>query len=366
MRRNIWLLVILLAVWLVASVHFFPPHLELNAPLSRSVKTMDYFFTAAAVNFSEPSLCNKISWFTVDSPGPNFGSSEYDVYSQRSKCYFYTALGTKNATVCDSVRRIITLPSNHSEISRSECLARLQGKPYFNEASFPDVHTLPDLMRTMGYSEEDKRAAQDAAHPLDGPLAKFYEQISKTDAFKDRVRKLHDYNEGYAPDKLRLANHDEILLDIVASDDLVPELCEKISPNSFKEVHHGSVLYRLPVRNDCFFAAAEETLRSDLCSKIVPLDFGPMTLTRLTRERCEYEITQSVRTGLSYRTDHYIHYFDSNDDVVHALQGLGYEKPFLIDEHQFDWGDFYMYLEFDAPSGERQRFVNRVKTLHNY
>jgi len=244
-------------------------------------------------------------------------------------------------------------------------LARLHGNPYAGESFFPDVYTIGDRMTAMGYTEEDKRAAQDALHPWDGPLARFYNETSKTDTFKDKVRKLHDYNEGYAPDKLRPANHDEIFLDIVAYDDLMPELCEKISPNSFKEVavpYNGRVSYKLSVRNNCFFAAAQKTLRTDFCSKVERLDFGPSTLTSLTRGKCEYQITQSVRTGRSYG---YIYFIDSTDDVVHALRGLGYDKPFLADAKEFSWADFYMYLEFDAPSGERQRFVDRVKTLRN-
>lgn len=134
------------------------PHLNLNAPFgSRPPNGHELFYIAVAANFGDSKTCDKISRLALDEQGPDMGSTEWRVIGQRSACYFYAALKTKNAKLCDSVEKIVTVPSNKAGVSRSECREILQKNQQYQYEPTPDYYSLGGFMKEMGYGEEDTK-----------------------------------------------------------------------------------------------------------------------------------------------------------------------------------------------------------------
>ncbi len=88
-----YLVLPLLSVFLLSGC---TPHVNLNAPFgSRPPNPHEMFFTAVAADFHDVKMCEKISGRALDERGPDMGSSDWRVNSQRSSCYFYLAITTK-------------------------------------------------------------------------------------------------------------------------------------------------------------------------------------------------------------------------------------------------------------------------------
>jgi hypothetical protein len=129
-----------------------PPHLNPNVPPgARSPNEHELFYTAIAANFGDSKTCEMISPRAFDEEGPDLGTTQWRAFLQRSACYFYAALKTKNAKLCDSIEEIITIPANESEISRSQCLEILQPNHQYGYEPSPDYYSLGAFMAEMGY-----------------------------------------------------------------------------------------------------------------------------------------------------------------------------------------------------------------------
>jgi hypothetical protein len=77
------------------------PHLNLNAPFhSRQPNPHERFYTAVAANFGDSKMCEKISKRALDQESPGLDSTEWKVILQKSECYFYVAMSTKNTKLC--------------------------------------------------------------------------------------------------------------------------------------------------------------------------------------------------------------------------------------------------------------------------
>jgi hypothetical protein len=134
------------------------PHLNLNAPFgSRPPNGHEVFYTAVAADFGDSKICKKISRRALDEEGPGMSGTGWQVSLQRSECYFYAALKTHDAKLCDSVEKIVTIPSNKSRFSRSECLVFLNSSNSVGDEPAMEYSSLGGIMKEMGYREEEAK-----------------------------------------------------------------------------------------------------------------------------------------------------------------------------------------------------------------
>lgn len=336
------------------------PHVNLNAPLgSQPPNDHEEFYTAVAADFHDSKMCEKISDRALDEEGPGMSGTGWSVSIQRSACYFYVGVTTKDEDLCKLVRGIVTLPSNQSGISKSECeeVIRRNGQLQYRPA--PDVHTLPELMHEMGYRDEDRYEAE-IGSVWNNPVYRFYANLRNNDEFKAKIRALPNYAEAYSPSNLRPANDDEMLTQLVAVEDQIPALCEKVSPNSYAN------RTRAAVRNNCFSAIAMNTHVSTLCANIIPAENKMTGMLYIDRKGCEVEIGFLIRDN-DTRTNYGPEYFAKISDFAHALQKLGYERPYLVNEKAPDWSEFYTHLVFDTSDVQnRQEFLKRAEALPSF
>jgi hypothetical protein len=347
------------------------PHLNLNAPLSsRSPNEHELFYTAVAANFGESKICEKISKRALDELGPDLGSTDWRVIVQRSACYFYAALKTKNAKLCDSVEKIVTVPSNKAGISRSECREILQKNQHYDYEPSPDFHSVGAFMKEMGYREGDFYAAEYVENSTNNLIYRFYETIRNTDPFKMKVRSLASYDEPYSNDRLRPANEDEILTQMFAVENSLPDFCMKVSPNSYVEGPAGlpwswQVPPKVALRNACFDAVTQNVHRSALCAKIVPFEPNTIGLSSATQDGCEMQLKIQEKDK-RWRGFYPPLYFQTMIPFLRALQKLGYAKTLLSNDKSVDWSHFYIYLRFEAPPEQKQEFLRRAEALPSF
>ena len=347
------------------------PHLNLNAPSgSRLPNEHELFYTAVAANFGEPKICEKISKRALDERGPDLGSTKWRVFVQRSACYFYSALKTKNANLCDSVKEILTVPSNKAGMSQSECREILEKHGQYGYEPSPDYHSLGGFMREMGYSDEDFYAAEYAENSTNNSIYRYYETIRNTEPFKTKVRSLVSYDEPYSQDRLRPANEDEILTQMFAVENSLPDFCTRVSPNSYVEGAAGlrwswPVPPKVALRNACFYAVAQNVHQSVLCAKILPFEAHTIGGSSVTQDGCEMQL-KIQQKDKSWRGYYPPVYFQAMAPFLRILQKLGYASPFLSNNDRVDWSHFYRYLEFEAPPEQKAEFLKRAQALPSF
>ena len=342
------------------------PHVNLNAPFgSRPPNDHEEFYTAVAADFHDSKMCEKISDRALDEQGPDMGNLDWRVSGQRSACYFYVALTSNDEDFCRLVRGIVTLPSNHSGISKSECEEIIRNGQHSQYQPTADYYTLPGFMREMGYRDEERYESQ-IGGPVNNPVYGFYAKVRNNDDFKAKIRALPSYAEAYSPGNLRPANGDEMLTQMVAVDDQLPALCEKVSPNSYAETQPNGTAYKIAVRNSCFSAIALNTHVPALCANINPAENNMTGISYINRKNCEAGIGFFIRYN-DTRTHYGPQYFAKYSEFVHTLQKLGYEKPYLVDEKAPDWSAFYMQLVFNTRDVEKQQeFLKRAEALPSF
>ncbi len=121
---------------------------------SRLPNDYERLYTAIASQLGDATLCEKISSKAVEISGGNLFSTP-DVSGERSKCYFWTAMYSRNPKLCRPVKRIIRFGSNSSEVSESGCLALIKDRQYPSLVGpIADPFTIDKLMLEMGYSDE--------------------------------------------------------------------------------------------------------------------------------------------------------------------------------------------------------------------
>lgn len=155
--------VVLVVAGILESFPIFGPliQVKLNAP-DRSTRPSNYheaFYTQIAGSFGDSNMCEKISPRAIHEVLPSF-DIKYRVSFQRSECYFDAALRRKDKTLCDLVKRVVTLPLNSSDVSASECqrLLKNSGSSNSGNARFsptPFFDPSANIMHEMGYLDED-------------------------------------------------------------------------------------------------------------------------------------------------------------------------------------------------------------------
>jgi len=219
----------------------------------------------------------------------------------------------------------------------------------------------------MGYTDEDRYAAEYAENPTNSSIVHFYETIWNTEAFKLKVRALPSYDEPYSVEKLRPANGDEILTAQLAAGGSIPELCTKISPNSYDEGPKGlrwQVPLKMALRNSCFFDLAQSTRKSSFCEKIMPLDTTMNAVRSASQKDCESQLRIQARDkSLAFQ---YGFIFSTMKPFADELRELGYPEPFFIDEKTMDWNRFYLYVLYDAPQEIKLEFLRRAANLPSF
>ncbi len=209
-------------------------------------------------------------------------------------------------------------------------------------------------MKELGFRDEDTYEFDYIRNPRENPIYRFYETVRKTPSFKMKIDRLPSYNEDYRPVRMRIANADEMLTQLVAIDDARPELCGKISPNSV-------LLLRPPVimalRDNCFFSIAQNTHKSSLCRKMRPQ--GDSGGRYPSQEQCKAQAKYA-----SSRFYYGPQIFSTMESFVQVMQRLGYEKPFLPAGPP-DWTEIYFYWASGSLEKKRE-FLKRVETLPTF
>ena len=321
------------------------------------------FYTAVAANFGDARMCEKISSRAIDQAGPTMEDDHIRVSFQRSECYFFTVFTTDDGHLCDSVKGLTTIPSNESEFSERGCREALMKGGYFSIQPIVDSYEIASLMKEMGYSDKDFYETDDAANPSNNPVCGFYLTVRDTDSFKGKIRALPSYDEPYSADRARPLNDDELLIQMVASDDALPEYCSKLSPNSYAE---GQSKLVPGLRSGCFFYLAKNMRQSALCAKIGEY----ASSSYVSRQRCEEQLQDSLRRGerAPPRTRERFGptVFPTAARLARAMRKLGYSEPFVTRPGGADWNGFYGYLRFHASAEQKQEFLHRAETLPSF
>jgi hypothetical protein len=339
-------------------------------PDSRPPNTHELFYTAIAANFGDSEICKKISKRALDERGPDLGNTEWRMIFERSQCYFHAALRTKNDELCDSVEDVITAPPNGATISRSECREVIQKNQHYAYEPSPDYYTVGDFMTEMGYKDEDFYAAEFARNSTNNSIYRFYETIRDTGEFKAKVWVLESYDEPYSKDRLRPANEDEILTQMFAVENSLPDFCAKVSPNSYVEGAAGlpwsfPVPPKVALRNACFYAVSQNRHQSALCSKILKFEANAIGASSATQEGCEMQL-KIQESDKSWRGYYPPVYFQELEPFLQILQRLGYAKPFLSNRDGVKWSDFYSFMVFEAPLEQKREFLKRLEALPSF
>jgi len=355
-----------LALLLLLPLGACSPHVNLNTPSDRRPPNgYELFYTAIAADFGEPGLCEKIAGRAVDESDPGMlpGIRGWDVSFQKSACHFYTAVKAHKEAWCEPIRSVMTIPANQSNISKSECRQVIRDKGNYGYSPSP-FGNLDEMMKEMGYSDEDRFEGQYSLNPYNNAVYQFYASVRETAAFRARVRDLPNYAEAFAPDRLRPATEDEVLTQLLAVDDSSAELCQKISPNSVAEGWYGSdraSTLKMALRNACLASVAAKTGQAAWCAKIIPLE----GIYSLSTEDCRTSVANQARHEGPWEASVN---FSTMASFVHVLQKLGYSKPFLDSPpDQMGWSDYYIYyLSHRADAAVKRRFVERVAALPSF
>jgi len=355
----------------VSLVRGCEPPLKTNGPAhSRPPNEHELFYTAVGANFGDSKICDKISKRALNEEGPDLGNTDWRVTFERSECYFYAALNTKNAELCDSVEEVITTPPNGATISRLECREVVQRNQNYGYEPSPNYYTVADFMKELGYTDEDFYAAEFARNSTNNSIYRFYETIRDTDEFKAKVWSLASYDEPYSKDRLRPANEDEILTQMFAVENSLPDFCAKVSPNSYVEGPIGLRWYspvpqKVALRNACVFAVSQNNHQGALCAKILRFEANAIGAFSTTEEACDMQLKIQEKDE-NWRHYYPPLYFQTMAPFLHVLQSLGYPTPFLSNDKAVDWSEFYRFLWFEAPLDQQQEFLRRAEALPSF
>jgi hypothetical protein len=344
------------------------PHVTLVSPFGKRRPNLhEVFYTEVASDFHDAAMCKKIYAGAINEQGPDFGGYKYwRVDYERSACYFYLALATRMPHYCQMIQTIKTLPSNHSMITPTACLANLRSGNRANLSPTMVYYGLGSLMKEMGYRAEDRYAAEYERNNFINPVYRFYKSVRKTQDFKARVEALPSYAEPASAAKLRPANLDEMLMQAAAVDERIPALCGKISPNAYYVFKGRAAAGRVLLRNHCYFAIAADTDTMALCDKIPSRGASLLPHLGMDRKACIGEIKVQLSPNFHGRPTYGPFPFASMNQFVAALQKIGYQRPLLTGGDTFGWSEFYSYLEFEAPFTEKQKFAHRAEALPTY
>jgi hypothetical protein len=345
------------------------PHVDLVwSNGKRPPNAYETFYTAAAADFGDAEMCPKIYRYAIEeSCGPDFACTDWRVSYERSGCFFYAALQARNAEYCDSVASITVLPSNQSEISRSACLQAIRKGQQYQNQPIPDYYELGDMMREMGYTQEVVDSLSYHRNGFNNPVHRFYATVRQNKDFKSKVEALPAYTEPLSGKKLRPANEDELLMELVAIDDGIYKLCGKISPNAYYQYPGPSGSFqRYSLRDACFYDAASKANSSRLCEAMAPAGALPITNKWINRQGCESWIRIQKLRHLKPSRGDVLPYFPTMLGFVRALQKLGYANPYLRDARAPDWMSFYQAIQFSTDLQEREQFLKRAQALPNF
>jgi hypothetical protein len=353
-RRLFW------AIMILTSSGCATPHVNFVPPGTRPPNDNELFYTTVASAFSDPKMCEKISRKAInESCGPDIACTQWTVEYQKSICYLVLASKTKRAEFCNSVERVTVIPSNHSSISQSSCLASIQPGNSYGFVPFVDEHTVADMMSQMGYRGEDLLAVQYSDNPINNPLREFFDTIKGTPSFRSKIEGLPDQDERPANEALRAPTHEELLAQMLAIDEDLPRLCHKVSPNAHSEYLGSRGVADIFLRNDCFYALAYNDISLQLCANISIK--GPFN-----RQSCEESVRMKMAHEAQSRAVYGPQSFSTAAEFVKALRSFGYDPPLQSTKHPFGWEDFYQHLEFHPQEGEKQEFLRRAEALPSF
>jgi hypothetical protein len=326
---------------------------------------LDYFFYLVAINFKEPTACQKIHPMAqVDSGG--FSRRGYQVQDLRSECYRDLASIFHDAELCDHVKPVRTDALDGSKFDKADCLTQLNGA---STSAVPDPHRMEPfvaLMRKLGYDDQRIAEFRYKQTPQRNPTQAAYSRLRTSQEFLDRVHAARSYAEARSRAKIRPAHAAEFLYQMVAIDTEDAGLCAMVSPNAtFVSLPGRTAL----LRSQCYRSLAYDILDEALCDELPALGAFPyVDKTFESRENCH-------KTVAIYRSKNFkkgwgamgAASFPNPADFRAALEEIGYSganaSTRVEEPTPEDYWDFLSNLALSGGKEEREQFVRRVMTL---
>ena len=112
----------------------------------------DYFFHYAAVVVYVPELCDKISERARVTAG--FSSEGHQVYLEKSKCFYDTALRHKNISLCARVKSVSTISMSGYKILEAGCEQQISRDVPNISPVIPNAKTVLSVFEEMGYEPD--------------------------------------------------------------------------------------------------------------------------------------------------------------------------------------------------------------------
>jgi hypothetical protein len=285
----------------------------------------DEFFNAIAVNFRQPSFCERIGWRADAS----YGGWDFHPRTLRSKC-------RQEAAPPPSI--------GFSEVPYSMAL-------------------FADQVRALGYTDADVTQSAWAAGPYETPVYEVYKSLLSNQEFRSRLRAGANYDEPRDQTRLRPAKPLEFLYQMVALDADETALCSKVSPNAtFVDTGATALL-----RSRCFLSTAFNTRDIRFCEQLPPAaSFPHINEIYDSRDRCRETVTIYSRPDFKGNPQYGSNSFPRAVDFHAALREAGYPVdalPAVPGPTPEDYWEFVGRLNHRAPADERAEFLRRVAAV---
>lgn len=315
-------------------------------PRLQPLTEQDSFFYQVAMQFKEPSLCEKISRYAE---GSGFGGYPgYEISYLQSQCFYNLAGALHDPSLCDKERPISRGIRDGSKYSPGWCrVSPGSAAPIIG----PHVG---EWMRRLGYRDED---IQHALHrgAFNSPTSAAYDRLKQEPEFQKKIEAAPNFEDPSADDVNRLANDLEYVYQMFAVDTDDPPVCGKISRRAVA-INGG---FPVPLRLACYSAIAIDGRKLNDCS-VLPSrsELRYWENPQYSREECLRVIPLLGAPGGAKSGPVYPSTYES---LQRGLHDLGYDVPFPAPTAG-DYLAFLRYLENRDPAG-RAEFLRRVAAL---
>ena len=329
----------------------------------RSPTQKEKYYGMVATDFNVPEYCYQISPHALYGTA-GFSPAGHQISLFRSECFYAVATGLKDPNLCKEVKPISTDVLDGSKVSEESCREGIN-KGNHNYANFDLIgEELTSLLNQMGYTEKVLYEDKYYENASFTPIYDFYQRIKDNPDFLKKISNLPNYAEQFDNNKIRTANTDEAIIEIVAIDNSQPMLCEKISPNA---IYQSKVLNQThPVRDNCLVSIAFNTQNVALCSKLSKDPTNNQYQYYDGTKACEDNIAaikKNGNQGLSYGP-----IMPNLDDLESALNKLGYSSGDIWagkTSSPTDPEGFYYKIKSSQDPAIKQEFLKRFNQFIN-
>ena len=361
-------------------------------PVNKRASACERFMSGIAQEFQQSQLCGKIR---PDAVGGAAGLSPpgYQVSYERSDCFHETAIETKNQTLCAEVRPVSTPSLDGSKINQANCVNDVKNSNGRGGSVPPSLSDdqLGIFMKQLGYTDQVLLQAQ--AGPVDSSsslnpvpfntaIYNLFQSIRTNPDFLSGVEKLPSYDEPLASSSARIPNNREYLYDTVATSVNKPDLCGRISPNTYIAYPNMVPNYDNFLRDECYHDVAVHFLNPAICDKITPRNLfteyylnsssGRRTSASLNNvDGCKADVDIAKSPAQPYgklsamSTQYDGTYLGGYDAFAKVLSELGYQASSTpTSANYYGWNNYLQDLLL-TPGLESQKndFLNKVTNL---